>query len=123
MPDDITLDERRVRLASLAIAGLAVLADWIGSNQDWFGYRERADTLDAYWPQALKRASVAAEQAGVLPCKASRVLGYRELTRLGVAARTVFVYSNAVRVERSHDDILILAPRKSPYNTPAEKRR
>ena len=33
----------RVRPASFALAGLAVLADWIGSHQEWFPYRAPGD--------------------------------------------------------------------------------
>ena len=32
------LERERVRRASFALAGLAVLADWIGSKQEWFPY-------------------------------------------------------------------------------------
>ena len=83
-PADIALDERQVRRASFAIAGLAVLADWIGSNQEWFSYREPMDGIDAYWEEAVSRATTAVAQAGVLPAEPSRMLTYPEL--LGVKA-------------------------------------
>ncbi|MBA3771296.1 MAG: CRISPR-associated helicase Cas3' [Ramlibacter sp.] len=52
------------------IAGLAVLADWIGSNTEYFEYCDHAPTdgrLDAYWEHAQRRASVALAATGVLP--------------------------------------------------------
>jgi len=70
LPDDLPdVDELRLQLSSWWIAGLAVLADWIGSNTHWFPYAthdERDLTLDQYWDSvALPRASVAIEAAGV----------------------------------------------------------
>ena len=84
VPADIALDERQARRASFAIAGLAVLADWIGSNQDWFRYREPTDGIDAYWDEAVSRARIAVAQAGVLPAKPNPTLSYPEL--LGIKA-------------------------------------
>ena len=64
------LRRERVRPASYALAGLAVLADWIGSNQEWFPYRGPDDfqDLDSYWNHhARARSERAIEEAGVLP--------------------------------------------------------
>ena len=52
------------------IAGLSVLADWIGSNTDYFAYRDQpaADgRLDDYWEHAKRQAAVALAATGVLP--------------------------------------------------------
>ena len=79
-PHDITPpDSRHAKRASFAVAGLAVLADWIGSNQEWFPYTEPYQDLDAYWNDARARAQVAVRNAGVLPAAASRHLGYDTL--------------------------------------------
>ncbi|MFA5684920.1 MAG: CRISPR-associated endonuclease Cas3'' [Lysobacteraceae bacterium] len=63
--------EERARLASWWIAGLAVLADWIGSNTTWFPYAEAAQrrmSLEEYWQHhALPRARGAIDEAGVIP--------------------------------------------------------
>ena len=75
-------DRDRVRRASFALAGLAVLADWIGSNQEWFPYCKPTDfdDLDAYWCHAQKQANDAVEAAGVLPAASiSDRLGYEAL--------------------------------------------
>ncbi len=55
----------RLKPLSWQLAGIAVLADWLGSNQDYFNYfRERMD-LDGYWREvALKNA---AEAINALP--------------------------------------------------------
>lgn len=73
------VDSRRTRGASFAVAGLAVLADWIGSNQKWFPYAQPVQSLESYWHHARKRARSAVSEAGVLPATASDHLDYREL--------------------------------------------
>lgn len=77
------LDRGRIRRASFAVAGVAVLADWIGSDQKWFPYQEPAP-VETYWRRAQERAASAIEQADVLPASASRHLNYRDL--IGAAA-------------------------------------
>ena len=47
-----TLTTRNARRASHALAGLAVLADWIGSRQEWFPYCEATENLETYWNEA-----------------------------------------------------------------------
>lgn len=48
------------------LAGLAVLADWLGSNQEFFPYRSRPQALDEYWRgQALPQADDAVRHAGL----------------------------------------------------------
>ncbi len=73
------LERERVRRASFALAGLAVLADWIGSNQEWFPYREPARDFKAYWRHTRKQAEHAVEKAGVLPADSSGHLDYGAL--------------------------------------------
>ena len=80
VPEDLApLDEERASRASFPLAGLAVLADWIGSNQDWFPYHEPVDDLRMYWEDARKRASGAVEQAGILSAGMGRRLSYGDL--------------------------------------------
>lgn len=75
------------RPASFALAGLAVLADWIGSNQRWFPYRapDEAGRLAAYWPEARRRAAAAVAEAGLLPAEAAGGLTYDALIAPGRA--------------------------------------
>jgi CRISPR-associated endonuclease/helicase Cas3 len=81
----IELDENRARRTSFAFAGLAVLADWIGSKQDWFPYEQPSRNLADYWQAcAMPRAERAVREAGVLPARPRAMTGYRELTgRIG----------------------------------------
>ena len=73
------LDSLHARRASFAVAGLAVLADWIGSNQEWFPYAEPAQSLESYWKCARRRARRAVADAGVLPAGVRGHLDYGEL--------------------------------------------
>ena len=81
------LDARRAKRASFAVAGLAVLADWIGSNQEWFPYFEPVRDIGVYWNDARERAQRAVREAGVLPAAAaaSGSLGYGNLIGLQAA--------------------------------------
>jgi CRISPR-associated endonuclease/helicase Cas3 len=49
------------------VAGLTVIADWIGSNRGWFPYRKPDLTLAEYWQEALGKAESAVARAGILP--------------------------------------------------------
>ncbi|MGD9944237.1 MAG: CRISPR-associated helicase Cas3', partial [Burkholderiaceae bacterium] len=70
MPSDLVRPSRE-RTAALKchawrLAGLAVLADWLGSNQAFFPYRTEPMALDAYWQEyALPQAQQALEVSGL----------------------------------------------------------
>ncbi|MDE0456274.1 MAG: CRISPR-associated helicase Cas3' [Chromatiales bacterium] len=79
-PQDVpAVDSGHARRASFAVAGLAVLADWIGSNQEWFPYEEPVRSLESYWHVAQERARHAVSAAGVLPVAAGDHLDYGDL--------------------------------------------
>ena len=78
------LDLERTRRASFALAGLAVLADWIGSKQEWFPYSDPVEDLSEYWQRALDRAAFAVSQAGVIPSPTSARVSYLDLVRENV---------------------------------------
>lgn len=59
--------EARSRDLSWWIAGLTVLADWIGSNTAFFPYCSEEVTLKDYWRDALQRAEGAISGVGILP--------------------------------------------------------
>lgn len=60
--------EHRAQVISWWLAGLTVLADWLGSNTAYFPFRDDASIgLDDYWDYAVKQAEVALHQTGVLP--------------------------------------------------------
>jgi CRISPR-associated endonuclease/helicase Cas3 len=52
---------------SWSVAGLAVVADWIGSNREFFAYRYPELTLAEYWLQTQSMARKAVEVAGIGP--------------------------------------------------------
>lgn len=58
--------EDDVTALSWWLAGLTVLADWIGSSEEWFRYPAAAQTLTDYWPVACEQAQRAIAAAGVL---------------------------------------------------------
>lgn len=61
------------------VAGVAVLADWVGSNQDHFGYVDRPVSLDDYWADALVKAERAMGEVGVLPVEVKSTLSFEQL--------------------------------------------
>lgn len=61
------------------IAGVAVLADWLGSNTEYFRYEIEHLPLETYWDRARRIAVQALDHAGVLPVEPSRGLGFAEL--------------------------------------------
>jgi len=52
--------KQRLKTVSWQLAGVAVLADWLGSNQDYFEYCREHEELAVYWH---KRALPSAEKA------------------------------------------------------------
>lgn len=70
--------ERRLKRSSWLAAGLGVLADWLGSNQRWFPYRDEIISLDAYWCEACDRAEVAVSEAGVRPGRPRPFVSFSE---------------------------------------------
>ena len=88
----------RARLASHALAGLAVLADWIGSNQDWFPYREPDQDLAAYWCSARERAVRAVADAGVLSAKTGGHLEYDVLIGTGTVPSPMQEWARSVEL-------------------------
>lgn len=76
------------RLLSYWLAGVAVLADWLGSNQTYFEYRDRPVPLPEYWPRALERADEAITASGVLAVQASTKIGFHDLFDLPDAVPT-----------------------------------
>ncbi len=54
------------KAASWWVAGLAVLADWLGSNRRFFPFESRPMPLEDYWREALRRAGQAIEATGLI---------------------------------------------------------
>jgi CRISPR-associated endonuclease/helicase Cas3 len=68
------------------LAGLTVLADWVGSNKTWFPYDPDCTDLAAYWPHAQRSAGIALREAGVLPAPISAGLTIEDLLPHGITA-------------------------------------
>jgi CRISPR-associated endonuclease/helicase Cas3 len=54
-----------MKRSSWPVAGLAMLCDWVGSNQDWFPYSPPAYSLPKYWERAQIMARDALDKAGL----------------------------------------------------------
>ena len=79
-PDAVAAPDRRQAIrASHGLAGFAVLADWIGSNQDWFPYHDPDLQFGSYWSIALENAQRAVSEAGLIPALPRSFMGYTDL--------------------------------------------
>lgn len=56
----------RVKMASWWLAGLAVLCDWLGSNQTYFPMKSEVVPLNEYWQYAVKQAARAVNESGMV---------------------------------------------------------
>lgn len=56
---------QRLKQVSWHLAGIAVLADWIGSDQEHFEYKSSHVSLDNYWKKAQIKASSALSLLGL----------------------------------------------------------
>lgn len=59
--------EKTSQRLSWWFAGVAVLADWLGSNTRYFPYCDHAMPLEEYWLRAQRQADWALADAGILP--------------------------------------------------------
>ena len=59
-----TIGEQAANRASLAIAGLTTLADWMRSNTEWFPYTRATHTPRQYWSIARDQARRAVNETG-----------------------------------------------------------
>jgi CRISPR-associated endonuclease/helicase Cas3 len=73
--------QRGLALATWWLAGLAVMADWVGSAQRWFPYvaPETISDLPAYWQTARTQAGQALREAGLCPVPSGPLLGFSGL--------------------------------------------
>jgi CRISPR-associated endonuclease/helicase Cas3 len=71
--------EDRFRSASWLFAGVAVAADWIGSNSEWFPFLTEPLELAEYWRQIQSRSETAVRKSGLVPAAPGVVRGIREL--------------------------------------------
>lgn len=75
-----TLDEEQVKRASWYLAGITVLADWIGSNAKWFPYLSDEIPLQKYFSEiAMPNAEKAIKESGILPLVPAKQKSFSEL--------------------------------------------
>lgn len=71
--------KKRLKSVSWQLAGVAVLADWLGSNQDHFKYCDKPKDLNVYWREiAIKKAE---DAVNALP-KAPDVASFQTIENL-----------------------------------------
>ena len=99
--DFLLKDEYLMKELSWLIAGLMVLADWIGSNSRWFPFQESEQPLKKYWEQkALPQAQIAISESGILPVPAAsnssvtRMFAYKQATPLQMLAEQIPISKN-----------------------------
>lgn len=63
------LDQHKLKSSTWLVAGLAMLADWIGSNQKWFEYTKPELSLSGYYSHAQKMAIAAIRESGLSPSR------------------------------------------------------
>ncbi|HZS71067.1 MAG TPA: CRISPR-associated helicase Cas3' [Candidatus Acidoferrum sp.] len=80
------IPESAIAPLSFALAGLTILADWLGSNTRWFRFQEpsgRHETVEAelaeYWASARRQAKLAMMQAGLSPAESAPFAGLKNL--------------------------------------------
>ncbi len=55
--------KNRLKTVSWQLAGIAVLADWLGSNQDYFPYCKKTASLSDYWAENAQKNALSAIEA------------------------------------------------------------
>ena len=83
LPDRLNIAQK-CGPASYALAGLAVLSDWVGSKVEWFPYQDPVLVSDlmSYWHSAQERAKQALHKSGVLPARPrTERLGYSDFIK------------------------------------------
>lgn len=78
-PPDVPEPQARAK-ASLLLAGFAVLADWLGSNQAYFPYDPVEEGVAAYWSKARRQAYTAVTEARLSPTPPAPPLRFTALT-------------------------------------------
>jgi len=71
---------RAVQRASWRLAGLAVLADWVGSNSTWFPFHSPSVSPETYWEErARPQAERALAEACLMPARVAQATGWPTL--------------------------------------------
>lgn len=71
--------EKVSQILSWWFTGVTVLADWLGSNTDYFPYHSGLLPLPEYWSYARTQAKKALKASGVVPCETKQSLSFKDL--------------------------------------------
>ena len=71
--------EKTSQVLSWWYTGIAVLADWLGSNTKYFPYKDEMIPLQNYWAVAQLKAKDALNDSGVVPCAIEKELIFKDL--------------------------------------------
>jgi CRISPR-associated endonuclease/helicase Cas3 len=88
-----------LNVLAVGLAGLFVLADWIGSAETWFPYAAPIDgdeTLECYWRRAQVAARRAVDEAGVSPALVKHFEGMSQLFGHVLVPSPVQVFAETV---------------------------
>ena len=80
------LDEDSVRSFSWRLSGLTTLADWVGSDADYFPLAPLEIALADYWRSAQKAAGRALAAKGLLPSKPKAAIGLHDIAPQATAS-------------------------------------
>ena len=76
-------EPRSFEHASLSLswwfAGVAVLADWLGSDTNYFPYKTEVIPLNEYWLYTHKQAQKALRETGIIPCAIRKDLSFGDI--------------------------------------------
>lgn len=82
------------------LAGLAVLADWLGSNVAFFTYHDAAIPADDYWPHAHRQATAALDASGVNAPASASAMSFGALFPAIATASPLQQWSDRVHLPR-----------------------
>ncbi len=71
--------ESALSRSSWAVSGIAILADWLGSNRDYFPYAPDVSDPREYWALARARAVVALDGSGLGPFPPATSVSFKTL--------------------------------------------
>jgi CRISPR-associated endonuclease/helicase Cas3 len=67
------------KMLSWWFAGATVLADWLGSNTQYFPYKNSSMNLEEYWEYTKGQAAIALAHSGVLPSAIVKGCSFKDL--------------------------------------------
>ena len=102
------------------LAGLAVLADWIGSNEAWFAAQAAQMPLAGYWADhALPQAADAVARAGIVPASARRRLSLSDLAAHATEATPLQILAATMELTGEGPSLVVIEDQTGAGKTEA----